>query len=117
MIDFAGDALICVFACHARPAAGDARTDGQLQATHALAAAFELQHMLHNARMTPETILSLKVGVGMGPASMFYVGGHMGRFEYFAAGAALEECFQPQRRAHRVTSWSQARVGRGARPL
>lgn len=94
VIDFAGDALICVFACHARPAAGDARTDGQLQATHALAAAFELQHMLHNARMTPETILSLKVGVGMGPASMFYVGGHMGRFEYFAAGAALEECFQ-----------------------
>ena len=29
----------------------------------------------------------------MGPIAMFYVGGHGGRCEYFAAGPALRECF------------------------
>ena len=34
-----------------------------------------------------------QIGVGIGQATMFYVGGYEGRCEYFAAGPSLRECF------------------------
>lgn len=83
VIKFAGDALIVLW------------TGGpcSVLAHRACECALELQDVLHDSPMTPTIRLSLKVGVGLGPATMFYVGGHEGRCEYFASGAALRECF------------------------
>lgn len=53
----------------------------------------ELLEALHDATMTPEVRLGLKVGVGVGAVTMFYVGGYAGRCEYFAAGRALKQSF------------------------
>ena len=83
VIKFAGDALIVLWV-----------NEPMSQLAHrACECALELQESLHDAQMTPEISLSLKVGIGLGSATMFYVGGHMDRFEYFAAGPALKECF------------------------
>ena len=83
VIKFAGDALIVLWV-----------NEPMNQLAHrACECALELQESLHDAQMTPEISLSLKVGLGLGSATMFYVGGHMDRFEYFAAGPALKECF------------------------
>lgn len=83
MIKFAGDALIVLW------------VDGPRQVlTHrACECAMELQDVLHHAPMASDLHLSLKIGVGVGSATMFYVGGYAGRCEYFAAGPALRECF------------------------
>ena len=83
VIKFAGDALIVLW------------TGGpcSVLAHRACECALELQDVLNDSPMTPTIRLSLKVGVGLGPATMFYVGGHEGRCEYFASGAALRECF------------------------
>ena len=83
VIKFAGDALIVLW------------TNGppEVLAHRACECALELQDVLHDAPMTQTIRLSLKVGVGIGPATMFYVGGHEGRCEYFASGTALRECF------------------------
>lgn len=83
VIKFAGDALIVLWV----------NEPLDKLAHRACSCALELQESLHNAEMTPEISLSLKVGVGLGSATMFYVGGHAERFEYFAAGPALKECF------------------------
>ena len=50
---------------------------------HGYPSAPELGWVLHVAQ----------IGVGIGQATMFYVGGYEGRCEYFAAGPSLRECF------------------------
>jgi class 3 adenylate cyclase len=83
VIKFAGDALIVLWV-----------NEPLAKLAHrACECALELQDSLHDTEITPEISLSLKVGVGLGSATMFYVGGHADRFEYFAAGPALKECF------------------------
>ena len=83
VIKFAGDAIIVLW------------TQGEMstQAHRACECAMELQDALNNCPMTHTIRLSLKIGIGCGSATMFYVGGHQGRCEYFAAGPALRECF------------------------
>ena len=82
VIKFAGDALIVLWV----------NEPLDKLAHRACSCALELQESLHNAEMTPEISLSLKVGVGLGSATMFYVGGHAERFEYFAAqGSQITE--------------------------
>lgn len=83
VIKFAGDALIVLWT--SEPLAKLAH--------RACECAVDLQDALHDVEMTPEIRLCLKVGVGSGSATMFYVGGHENRCEYFAAGPALKECF------------------------
>ena len=83
VIKFAGDALIVLWTQGSR----------DVQAHRACECAMELQDALHDCPMTRTIRLSLKVGVGVGSVTMFYVGGHEGRCEYFASGSALRECF------------------------
>ena len=72
VIKFAGDALIVLW------------TGGpcSVLAHRACECALELQDVLNDSPMTPTIRLSLKVGVGLGPATMFYVGGHEGRCDH-----------------------------------
>ena len=83
VVKFAGDALIVLW------------TQGSesTRAHRACECAMELQDALHDCPMTQTIRLSLKIGVGIGSATMFYVGGHEGRCEYFAAGPSLRESF------------------------
>ena len=59
-------------------------------ALRACECAMDLQDTLHDAPMAPHVRMNIKVGVGLGSATMFYVGGDGGRSEYFAAGPALK---------------------------
>ena len=93
VIKFAGDAIIVLWVDAPKP----------VLAHRACECAMELQDVLHNAPMTADLNLSLKVGVGIGSASMFYVGGYAGRSEYFAAGPALRECFDAANIAEAAT--------------
>ena len=62
VIKFAGDALIVLWV-----------NEPMSQLAHrACECALELQESLHDAQMTPEISLSLKVGIGLGSATMFY---------------------------------------------
>ena len=83
VIKFAGDAIIVLW------------TQGEMstQAHRACECAMDLQDALHDCPMTEQIRLSLKIGIGCGSATMFYVGGHEGRCEYFAAGSSLRDCF------------------------
>ncbi|KAL1525790.1 hypothetical protein AB1Y20_020631 [Prymnesium parvum] len=84
VIKFAGDALIVLWVDAPKSVL-----------THrACECAMELQDVLHNAQMDHDLHLSLKIGIGVGSATMFYVGGYAGRCEYFAAGPALRESFE-----------------------
>ena len=90
VIKFAGDALICLWTQQGEAATAPV----QASTVHrAIACAMELQDALHDCPMTDRIRLSLKIGVGIGQVTMFYVGGHAGRCEYFAAGPALRDCF------------------------
>ncbi|KAL3921149.1 MAG: hypothetical protein SGPRY_005001, partial [Prymnesium sp.] len=84
VIKFAGDALIVLWL--------DAPKSVLMH--RACECALELQDALHNAQMNSSLLLSLKIGIGVGSATMFYVGGHQSRCEYFAAGPALRESFE-----------------------
>lgn len=91
VVKFAGDALIVLWV--------DAP---KAVLTHrACECAMELQDVLHHSPMTTskDLHLSLKIGVGVGSATMFYVGGYAGRCEYFASGPALRECFDAAAKA------------------
>lgn len=83
VIKFAGDALIVLWT----------GADQGVLAHRACECALELQDVLHDSPMTQTIRLSLKAGIGIGPVTMFYVGGHEGKCEYFAAGPALRESF------------------------
>lgn len=85
VVKFAGDALIVLWV--------DSDAPVSVLAHRACECAMELQDALHDSQMSPDIRLSLKVGIGLGSASMFYVGGYAGRCEYFAAGPALRESF------------------------
>tara|TARA_B110001452_G_scaffold161034_1_gene134039 strand:- start:557 stop:4195 length:3639 start_codon:yes stop_codon:yes gene_type:complete len=107
VIKFAGDALIVLW------------TSEPLSklAHRACECAMDLQDALHDVEMTPEIRLCLKVGVGSGSATMFYVGGHENRCEYFAAGPALKECFSAADAAEKgdvIVSSSVLNLVRGA---
>ena len=84
VVKFAGDALIVLWT---------QKGERAHLARRACDCAMELQDALHDCPMTQTIRLSLKIGVGIGGATMFYVGGHEGRCEYFAAGPSLRECF------------------------
>ena len=71
VVKFAGDALIVVW-IGAPP---------KVFAVRACECAMELQESLHKATMANGVEFSLKVGVGMGSLTIFYVGGHAGRCE------------------------------------
>jgi adenylate cyclase 10 len=65
--------------------------------------ALRIQEHLHKAQLAPEVILSVKMGIGLGGATIAHLGGvHDGatsRMEYIAVGPALEQAFNAEHEA------------------
>ncbi|CAN0212527.1 unnamed protein product [Ectocarpus sp. 4 AP-2014] len=61
--------------------------------------AFAIQESLHNAELTQEVRLSVKIGIGMGQVSVLHLGGVYKRMEYIAVGEPLLEAFTAEHHA------------------
>ncbi|CAN0362830.1 unnamed protein product, partial [Ectocarpus fasciculatus] len=109
---FAGDALIVLWPPPTREALTDIsikgrEKEGEREGTtpmerrvrRAAQCAFAIQESLHDAELTQEVRLSVKIGIGMGQVSVLHLGGVYKRMEYIAVGEPLLEAFTAEHHA------------------
>ncbi|CAN0427414.1 unnamed protein product, partial [Ectocarpus sp. 12 AP-2014] len=97
---FAGDALIVLWPPPTREALTDISIKGrEKEVRRAAQCAFAIQESLHNAELTQEVRLSVKIGIGMGKVSVLHLGGVYKRMEYIAVGEPLLEAFTAEHHA------------------
>ncbi|CAM9293309.1 unnamed protein product, partial [Ectocarpus sp. 12 AP-2014] len=106
---FAGDALIVLWPPPTREALTDISIKGREKESgevctrrkvrRAAQCAFAIQESLHNAELTQEVRLSVKIGIGMGKVSVLHLGGVYKRMEYIAVGEPLLEAFTAEHHA------------------
>ncbi|KAI9907525.1 hypothetical protein PsorP6_003039 [Peronosclerospora sorghi] len=93
---FAGDAMLIFW-----PESKDDTLDSLLR--RALQCALRIQSHLHKAELARGVVLSVKVGVGIGEATIAHLGGESdgatARIEYIAVGPALEQAFASEHQA------------------
>lgn len=61
--------------------------------------AFAIQEKLHDAELTKEVRLCVKIGIGMGKVSVLHLGGVYKRMEYIAVGEPLLQAFTAEHHA------------------
>ncbi|CAN0531347.1 unnamed protein product, partial [Ectocarpus sp. 8 AP-2014] len=102
---FAGDALIVLWPPPTREALTDIsikgreKESGERRVRRAAQCAFAIQESLHDAELTQEVRLSVKIGIGMGKVSVLHLGGVYKRMEYIAVGEPLLEAFTAEHHA------------------
>lgn len=114
IIKFAGDALVALFwqrtnkdrttsriteypsADDHSKEAQDVRVSMAELCQRAVMAATDIQTELQNAKFAPGVTFSVKQGIGMGKASLLFVGGVFGRVEYATNGPALQQAFNSE---------------------
>eukprot|EP00644_Phytophthora_capsici_P003352 jgi/Phyca11/79128/gw1.99.107.1 len=93
---FAGDAMLIFW-----PESKEDTMDSLLR--RALQCALRIQSHLHEAELAQGVVLSVKVGVGIGEATIAHLGGESdgatARVEYVAVGPALEQAFNSEHQA------------------
>ncbi|KAE9039890.1 hypothetical protein PR001_g7318 [Phytophthora rubi] len=93
---FAGDAMLIFW-----PESKEDTLDSLLR--RALQCALRIQSHLHEAQLARGVVLSVKVGVGIGEATIAHLGGESDgattRIEYVAVGPALEQAFSAEHQA------------------
>ncbi|KAF4046339.1 Pleckstrin homology domain-containing protein [Phytophthora infestans] len=93
---FAGDAMLIFW-----PESKEDTMDSLLR--RALQCALRIQSHLHEAELAQGVVLSVKVGVGIGEATIAHLGGESdgatARVEYVAVGPALEQAFSAEHQA------------------
>ncbi|KAL4102588.1 hypothetical protein PRIC1_006333 [Phytophthora ramorum] len=93
---FAGDAMLIFW-----PESKEDTLDSLLR--RALQCALRIQSHLHEAELARGVVLSVKVGVGIGEATIAHLGGESDgattRIEYVAVGPALEQAFSAEHQA------------------
>jgi class 3 adenylate cyclase len=93
---FAGDAMLIFW-----PESKEDTMDSLLR--RALQCALRIQTHLHQAQLARGVVLSVKVGVGIGEATIAHLGGESdgatARIEYVAVGPALEQAFSAEHQA------------------
>ncbi|KAL7691687.1 putative FYVE zinc finger, adenylyl cyclase class-3/4/guanylyl cyclase, pleckstrin [Plasmopara halstedii] len=93
---FAGDAMLIFW-----PESKEDTMENLLR--RALQCALRIQSHLHEAELAQGVILSVKVGVGIGEATIAHLGGESdgatARIEYVAVGPALEQAFSAEHQA------------------
>ncbi|KAG2523197.1 hypothetical protein JM16_005431 [Phytophthora kernoviae] len=93
---FAGDAMLIFW-----PESKEDTMDSLLR--RALQCALRIQSHLHQAELARGVVLSVKVGVGIGEATIAHLGGESDgattRIEYVAVGPALEQAFSAEHQA------------------
>eukprot|EP00903_Cladosiphon_okamuranus_P016576 g15291.t1 len=110
---FAGDALIVLWPPPAREALTDIAKNGrekesgeredttpmERRVRRAAQCAFAIQEELHDAELTKEVRLCVKIGIGMGKVSVLHLGGVYKRMEYIAVGEPLLQAFTAEHHA------------------
>lgn len=93
---FAGDAMLIFW-----PENKDDTLESLLR--RALQCALRIQAHLHRAELAPGVVLSVKMGVGIGGATIAHLGGtsdgSVSRVEYVAVGPALQQAFDAEHQA------------------
>lgn len=97
VVKFAGDAVITIWP----PAPGE---DAATLCRRAVQAGLEIQHHLHESKFTSDIVLSVKIGIGVGPISMAHIGGVSdglvdARLEFVATGDPLHQAFHAEHQA------------------
>ena len=60
----------------------------------AIQCALQIQNELHDAQFARGVKFSIKIGIGVGPVNILYLGGLLGRMEYVTTGEALAHALQ-----------------------
>lgn len=93
---FAGDAMLVFW-----PENKDDTLQSLLR--RAVQCALRIQEHLHRAELAPGVVLSVKMGIGIGHATIAHLGGEsdgaISRVEYIAVGPALQQAFDCEHRA------------------
>lgn len=93
---FAGDAMLIFW-----PENRDDTLEGLLR--RCIQCALRIQSHLHKAELAPGVVLSVKMGIGIGGATIAHLGGvsdgSISRVEYIAVGPALEQAFNSEHQA------------------
>jgi len=90
VVKFSGDAVTALFPAAGEPPAGAVR--------RAEAAGRAIQAAVARLRLATSqgpVTLQIKIGIGTGEVQALHVGGFRGRWEYVAAGAALQQALTP----------------------
>lgn len=93
---FAGDAMLIFW-----PENRDDTLESLLR--RCIQCALRIQSHLHKAELAPGVVLSVKMGIGIGGATIAHLGGvsdgSISRVEYIAVGPALEQAFNSEHQA------------------
>ncbi|GBG28547.1 cAMP-specific 3',5'-cyclic phosphodiesterase [Hondaea fermentalgiana] len=90
ILKFAGDAMIIFWQAEHDQ---NGKLDRKLMALKATQAALQLQEELHGAELADGVEFSVKMGIGVGRASILHVGGERDRVEIVPCGEALMQAF------------------------
>lgn len=93
---FAGDAMIICYPSASHEPAGDSGAAGNddvlaTVARRAAQGAMDIKAQLQGIELAEEVRFSVKLGLGVGRASILHVGGAFRRLEYVICGEALQQ--------------------------
>eukprot|EP00485_Elphidium_margaritaceum_P014944 CAMPEP_0202726070 /NCGR_PEP_ID=MMETSP1385-20130828/184423_1 /ASSEMBLY_ACC=CAM_ASM_000861 /TAXON_ID=933848 /ORGANISM="Elphidium margaritaceum" /LENGTH=1239 /DNA_ID=CAMNT_0049392283 /DNA_START=36 /DNA_END=3755 /DNA_ORIENTATION=+ len=96
---FAGDAMLVLWVPPEGLDEDGIKKEIRTMAHRAVQASIAIQNELHSAEITDGVTLSVKIGIGVGNATVLHVGGVYARVEYFACGIPLMQAFKSEEKA------------------
>jgi len=96
---FAGDAMLVLWVPSEDLDEDALKKEIQVMANRAVQTSIAIQNELDSAELTAGVTLSVKIGIGVGNATVLHVGGIYSRVEYFACGIPLMQAFQSEDKA------------------
>jgi len=96
---FAGDAMLVLWVPAEELKGEELKKEIQVMANRAVQTSIAIQNELDSAELTAGVTLSVKIGIGVGNATVLHVGGIYSRVEYFACGIPLMQAFQSEDKA------------------
>ena len=96
---FAGDAMLVLWVPSDDLEGDEIKKEIQIMANRAVQTSIAIQNELDSAELTEGVTLSVKIGIGVGNATVLHVGGIYSRVEYFACGIPLMQAFQSEAKA------------------
>eukprot|EP01084_Bolivina_argentea_P115192 204894_1 len=96
---FAGDAMLVLWVPPEDLDSEGIKKEIRTMAHRAVQTSIAIQNELDSADLTDGVTLSVKIGIGVGNATVLHVGGVYSRVEYFACGIPLMQAFHSEEKA------------------
>lgn len=96
---FAGDAMLALWVPPKDLTEDELQTHLHEMAHRAIQCSIAIQNEMNEAELTAGVTLSVKIGIGVGNATVLHVGGVYSRVEYFACGLPLMQAFLSEAKA------------------